>query len=335
MKLTVAIPTYDRNATLLRNLSFLLPLLTDDCQLLILDNYSPTPVAATLQKLFGEFPTVRIRVERNRTNIGAAANILRCFELCETEWIWILSDDDRPRPDAITTIFRETIAHPESIFLNFSSAFSQRLHSNTTKGLDDFVRQLDEFGNIVFISTSIFRTAPILSCLKFGYLYTYSWAPHVAALLYALGEDAEVGFLSDRLVEYVEGDEKRWSYINWGLGMGTLLDVPMKTSTRKVFAERIWRSVPCLDLALVIELTAAQNIEHMQLSEVGYLYRQICQRLYSLDRNPLRWLRRFGVRLMLGFPRVSYRLCIAAIRFSRRRSGRSDNVEGVWAPRRQ
>lgn len=108
MILTVAIPTYDRNAILRKHLALLMPQLTPDCELLIIDNCSPTPVIETIGDLLDSYPEVNARVERNRVNIGAGANLLRCIERCETEWIWVLSDDDLPKPDAIETILKNT-----------------------------------------------------------------------------------------------------------------------------------------------------------------------------------------------------------------------------------
>jgi hypothetical protein len=41
----------------------------------------------------------------NNENIGFDANILKCYNLCQTEYIWILSDDDGIIPESINEIF--------------------------------------------------------------------------------------------------------------------------------------------------------------------------------------------------------------------------------------
>ena len=112
MTLTVAIPTFDRNQTLREHLASLLPQLTPDCTLLIIDNCSPTPVIETIRDLLDGYPSLSVRVDRNQTNIGAGANILRCLERCETEWLWVLGDDDRPRPDAVGRIMKDAAERP-------------------------------------------------------------------------------------------------------------------------------------------------------------------------------------------------------------------------------
>ena len=57
MRLTVAIPTYNRNATLKATLEHLLPQWNERCKLLILDNHSDVPVEETLRDLLAAYPT--------------------------------------------------------------------------------------------------------------------------------------------------------------------------------------------------------------------------------------------------------------------------------------
>lgn len=335
MRLTVAIPTYDRNAILRKHLALLLPQLTTDCELLIIDNCSPTPVIETIGDLLNSYPAVNVRVERNRTNVGAGANMLRCIERCETEWIWVLSDDDLPKPDAIETVLRNTEKRPDCVFFNYSTVFKIRTESFITAGLDEFVEKLDEYGNLVFISTGVFRTSAVLATLKYGYIYCYSWAPFVAMLLHALGDNGKVWFSDEHIVEFYPADEKRWSYINWGLGMGVLLDAPMKPETRARLARKILQSVAFLDFSLLIELSAAMNAKRMGLREARFIYDQVCGRLYYFERSVIRRGRILAFRMLLSFPRFSYRACIDGIRFIRRRKGKSEEVvAGIWAPDR-
>lgn len=334
MTLTVAIPTFDRNDTLRKHLAFLLPQMTPDCTLLIIDNCSPTPVIETIRDLLDAYPSLSVHVDRNQVNIGAGANIMRCLERCETEWLWVLSDDDRTAPDAIETILKDAAEYSDSVFLNYASAFNARTAAFTTAGLDECVEKLDQFSNVVFTSTCVFRAAALRSSLKYGYIYSYSWAPLVATLFHALGDRAQCRFLTKQVVEYESTDRKRWSYINWGLGMGILLDAPMKPDTRKRLARRIVRSVAYLDFAIVIELSAALLAKRMERGEAQFVYNQICYRIYYFERGPIRRARRAVFGALLRFPRFTYAACIGGLRFIRRRRGKSEDVEGSWVPDR-
>ena len=94
MKLTIAIPTYNRNEILKANLEKLLPQVTDECNVVIFDNCSDTPVKEVIEELVNTYPDINISIVRNRYNIGMTANILKCFEQCSDTWLWILGDDD-------------------------------------------------------------------------------------------------------------------------------------------------------------------------------------------------------------------------------------------------
>ena len=51
MKLTIAIPTYNRNEILKANLGKLLPQVTKECRVIIFDNCSDVPVKDSIQNL--------------------------------------------------------------------------------------------------------------------------------------------------------------------------------------------------------------------------------------------------------------------------------------------
>src|SRR5262245_2262452 len=100
-RLTIAIPTFDRNDLLCTHVTRLLPQLTPEVRLTILDNSSPRPVSEDLARLLEKNSEAKVDIVRHQFNIGAAANILRCIELCQTPWIWILGDDDQPLDNAV------------------------------------------------------------------------------------------------------------------------------------------------------------------------------------------------------------------------------------------
>ena len=82
MKLTIAIPTYNRNEILYKNFEKLLSQITDECRVIIFDNCSDVPVNDTIAELVEVNSHIEISVVRNRYNIGMTANILKCFEIC-------------------------------------------------------------------------------------------------------------------------------------------------------------------------------------------------------------------------------------------------------------
>lgn len=303
MQLTVAIPTYNRNETLRQSLQQLLPQLTDQCQLLLLDNHSEISIEGTLRDLFAAYPAIRYRIVRNRFNIGGAGNILRCFELCETPWIWLFGDDDFPTPDAISVIFQHLEEYPDCCFFNFVSPHFSRTGRQVTVGRDDFIDKLDDWGNLNFMSVGVFHCPTVVPQLRLGYQYTYSMSPHVAMLLPSLMDDASCVLSDKRIVEYQS--PAGWAPAIAQLGKMSLLDLPMKDSSRRILARKL-RLKPSLEATAVMFLHSAQK--HGSSREALYQYDQICSRTYYFDRS---WLVRMKIacyRLLLRFHRLGYPL---------------------------
>src|SRR5574341_2183179 len=134
MKLTIAIPTYNRNEVLAENLPLLLKQLTLECYVLIIDNASRIPVVETVGPMLELYPRERWRIVRNRANVGGGANVLRCFELCETAGLWILSDAYPPASNSIDTIISHICRYPQSTFINFRTESVRRDTLHTTQG---------------------------------------------------------------------------------------------------------------------------------------------------------------------------------------------------------
>lgn len=115
--LTIAIPTYNRPEKIKIQVELLLPQLDDRVDLVIYDNCSDIPV----ETLFESSELSQFHLVRNRINVGADANIARCFENCTTKWLWTLSDDDLVKEDAVTNILNELVNDEQSVFINLCS----------------------------------------------------------------------------------------------------------------------------------------------------------------------------------------------------------------------
>ena len=102
--LTITIPTYNRFETVCANINRLVPQLSPDVCLLVIDNASTDGTRNLTEWVRDNHPDAPIRVIRNVTNVGAGANVTRSFELVDTPWVWTLSDDDPVHPDAVDGI---------------------------------------------------------------------------------------------------------------------------------------------------------------------------------------------------------------------------------------
>ena len=119
--LTIAIPTYNRFETVCANIKLLVPQMSPDVCLLVIDNASTDDTRNLTDWVKTNHPDASIRVIRNVTNVGAGANVTRSFELVETPWVWTLSDDDPVKPDAVVGILDVIARNPTAASINMQS----------------------------------------------------------------------------------------------------------------------------------------------------------------------------------------------------------------------
>jgi glycosyltransferase involved in cell wall biosynthesis len=304
-QLTIAIPTYNRNETLLRNLKHLLPQLNENCLLLIIDNNSEIPVSKTLTAILTSYHGNNIQIIRNDVNVGASANVMRCFELCKTEWLWVLGDDDTVKPDAIKTIFETIDKYPDCAFYSFSSEIYQRNCNFITNGADEFIEKLDSFSNVLFISSGFYNSRKIKSHLQIGYIYGYSLAPHFAALLASLAEDVKCYFSSLQLVSWnAPTGEQQWSFLNTGLRLMTVLELVKKRHLQQTLARKILNGIPPFE-AIVAQLVGLSYV-NKQTEYSLYLLDHIYFHLFYFNRTITCKFKYIFYKIMLRIPNVSH-----------------------------
>ena len=121
--LTIAILTYNRSDRIKTTISRLLPQLTSQVRIMVLDNCSNVNVKDHLKEQIGGDVLDKVQVIRHRVNIGGDANFQRCFELCDTPYIWMLGDDDMVEENAVKLILEEinNFKDHDLIGINFNS----------------------------------------------------------------------------------------------------------------------------------------------------------------------------------------------------------------------
>lgn len=285
-KLSIIIPTFNRNSILLDNLKLLLPQLNAECKIIILDNCSDTPVSYTLKDIQIQY-SVTIDIITNKVNIGANANIVRCFELCATDWLWILGDDDQPHLDCIQTILENISIYEESVFINFSSEIKSRQELFTTSKQDEFIELMDSWSNVLFISSGIYKASVLRKHLRVAYHYIYSMGPHFALLLETLHreENAHCVFSDKSIVTWVApSSEQSWDYLILCNATSLLELVPNETSQRKL-AEEIIGYIPSIKYLSLNLLDTSSSYN----SDTNYYYHQLAYKIFYFSKNSLKF----------------------------------------------
>jgi glycosyltransferase involved in cell wall biosynthesis len=266
-KLSIVIPSYNRNATVLANLPILLAQLNQEVELQILDNCSKVPLAETLAPLITAPGGSRVKIIRHATNVGAAANILRSFEVASAPWLWILGDDDVLTPDAVSLALKAIEDHHEARFINFLTSTMARQGLRpvpfTTVGQAGFVQNHDYPGNVNFMSVGLWRVQTVLPSIHLAYHYAYSMSPTFVLLLTSLGETGQCHFSSDVVVDTVTTAEAstKWHFSDFILGWNTILELPMADDIRRAMARKMnsWHSPENVSVYLLAEALSNSN----------------------------------------------------------------------------
>jgi len=230
IRLTVAIPTFDRNEILKINLAKLIPQLTPACELVILDNCSPVPVEDTLNDILASVPeNIKVRIIRHRANVGANENILRCIEFAQGEFVWLLSDDNQPVDSAVANIFQELDEHPEVLVLNMyapNPKHTLRTSTEIVVGSTGYLTASNVFGELILISSMILKIDCALHYMAVAHLWQSSHAPHLIVAVMMLRPNGMSVFSSREVVDngiVTTPKEKQNSPIPIALGFSTLV----------------------------------------------------------------------------------------------------------------
>jgi len=323
MKLSIVIPTYNRNATLCENLPALLAQINEDVELIILDNASPIPVADSIKNILEMYPEVPVTIIRHKINIGGEANFLRAFEIVESPWLWILGDDDIVSKTAVFDVIQAIEAHPECMFMNFLTRLmfleNFRPLAFETIGQHGFVQGVDYPGNINFMSVGVWHVPSVLSAISTTYHFAYSMSFTYVMLLSALGDTGRCLFSNNVIVEVVTTApaNTKWQFHKFIMGWNTILELPMKRTTREILARKMysWHSPESVCIFILAEAAAE--------SSNGYFYMLACNRLspyvgfFARTRfflyRPLFWYPKIGWPLAAAILKLAVRLKIKKV----------------------
>ena len=305
MKLTIAIPTYNRNDILEANLAKLLPQVTDECRVIIFDNCSDVPVEDTIKDLLGVYSHIDISVVRNRYNIGMTANILKCFEVCPDPWLWVLGDDDEVTDGAVASILSDIDRQRELHFITYAwdeDSFKREQEVITT-GIDQFIETFETFGVVLFLSTSVYNMNKVVGSMSFAHFFQTSYAPHLVMLFMSLGDEGKCAFSRDQIV--VNKAEETPSELKWDqifiYQLTLLLRLPLKPSTITKLRNRLEQLTRVWTIYHFIFTLTFTEYEEGSINKPTILYGEIVRSFFHLDR-------RISTRLVsrLGYFIVKY-----------------------------
>lgn len=176
--LTIIIPTYNRKNQIQRQVEQIFPQLSDEVRLIVVDNCSEYDIYS----LFPEDKKRRFDIRINKFNIGGDANIAKSFELCETKWLWTLSDDDKLSVDAVSKVLDVIKNNPNCIYINFN-----KRETVVTHNLSEFLNVGKYcYSDLFWMSICIYNMEILRNYMHFYFPYISSMQPGIHLLLNVL-----------------------------------------------------------------------------------------------------------------------------------------------------
>ncbi len=116
-KLSICISTLNRVEFLRAALNKILPQLTDECEVLVVDNASTDNTPHVMAEL--ERKHRGLRCVRKETNLDLDANFDRAIELARGDYCWLTSDDDLLKPGAVAAVLKSLADDPSAVLVNY------------------------------------------------------------------------------------------------------------------------------------------------------------------------------------------------------------------------
>lgn len=232
---TIFIPTYNREKSLLRTLQMLSLQILPEFEIVVLDNASLVHAESYCIEQDSHLAQLvdigQLRFIRHSHNIGMSANFMRAYELCNTDWLWLLSDDDDVKPDCISRILQNILDVGNTLevaLIKFNSIgcerpSDKRYVTSIEELIDILALSNVHFNSYIFITNALYKTAAFKPYLQTGYLNLHTYVPHLMMVLDVMyfAKGKSVIYLSDDYVAQYVAPEVGYSYgMVAGLGVG-------------------------------------------------------------------------------------------------------------------
>ena len=116
VRLTIAITTRNRADMIGETLDSILPQLTNEVELLVLDGASTDDTPGVISKYQARCP--QLRYVRLETNNGPDRDFSRSVELASGEYCWLMADDDFLRPGGVAAVLDAIQRSPSLVIVN-------------------------------------------------------------------------------------------------------------------------------------------------------------------------------------------------------------------------
>ncbi len=320
--LTIVIPTFNRPDHLQNLVALLLPQRDPRWKLVIVDNHSPIPVR--------DLVPADVTVLRNPVNILSAGNFPRCFEIMDTDWVWMIGDDDLVDADAIDHVLEMIGRYPEAAIINFGAHghTDDRKEALVCQGFDGFLAGTDSITKAVWMSGNVYSRRHYWPHVGMAYLYANTSSGHFVLLMMVLLKGGTFVQLPRAVCRQSENTPEN----NHGELIGVVMalaDIPMTKTQRHEFTRLLQKEFTNFSRDLVQCAFQMENLEARD--DTLFMYTTRWARWSIARGSVLMFLTAFGGRLMLKY-KLGRMLIRAAVRLKEVSTGRL-TIRRPYVPR--
>lgn len=181
--LTIAIPTYQRSEKLeilLHCIAQQIQEVTDTVKILVRDDLSGDDTVAMVEAFMAEYPGIcQLVIAPERFEDGGATNFVELYQLPETEWTWMMGDDDLLLPGALRSVL-ELIKKGTFSFLHLTEESRSRKANALYTG--DFLELCNGIGLLEltgFMSCNVVKTSFLAAGMRSKNIHLYREAAFV------------------------------------------------------------------------------------------------------------------------------------------------------------
>lgn len=259
VKLTITIPTYNRAAELQAQLDRLIPQLTPQVRCCVYDNASTDETRQVMEKCVAE----GISYFRSSYNGGAGRNMLRCLEECQTEWLWILGDDDAITPHAVVDLL-SVIQNCECEFIHTSSSLCRYDSDIVISNVPELFKR-SNIASLLWISCGIYKMSVFRPLLKAFALSISTCGPQAALVLSMLeAQNGKILLSSASLITEIPAIP-RWSSLDVIVRFCQLPEYLLQPSSQQAVADAIFLEIYQITMLLGLrEINQPNQIRRWQ-----------------------------------------------------------------------
>ncbi|OUN68411.1 hypothetical protein B5G11_12660 [Drancourtella sp. An57] len=226
--LTVLIPTYNRKQRLIRTLDALNKQSDQDFGIFISDNASNYSVLDEVLNRYDQTFVQRITLHVQKSNVGADMNIASVLAKCDTQWGWLLGDDDYIEEYAVETIKKQINKNSQcsAIWFSISKKTMEDIIMETLDDLIDILRMNNFNGDWIFMSNKVYNIPETVKYFESMFFRLYTRIPHCIPILEMLKNKEKVCVVNS--LQIVKHDPMEhditWHINSTVTGLRTIMD---------------------------------------------------------------------------------------------------------------